>query len=67
MPLQSAAAVMADPMFRPSRMSFRQLLLVAFLAVAGLLAAVSLRGLYALDQLGTEGRAAECGRAKERK
>ena len=49
---------MADPMFRPSRMSFRQLLLVAFLAVAGLLAAVSLRGLYALDQLGTEGRAA---------
>ena len=45
-------------MFRPSRMSFRQLLLVAFLAVAGLLAAVSLRGLYALDQLGTQGRAA---------
>lgn len=45
-------------MFRPSRMSFRQLLLAAFLAIAALLAAVSLRGLYALEQLSTQSRAA---------
>lgn len=45
-------------MFRPSRMSFRQLLLAAFLAIATLLAAVSLRGLYALEQLSTQSRAA---------
>jgi two-component system, NtrC family, sensor histidine kinase GlrK len=45
-------------MFRLHRMSFRQLLLAAFLSIAGLLAAVSLRGLFALEDLIAQSRAA---------
>ncbi len=40
------------------RASFRQLLLVAFLLIAGFLAAASLGGLYTLDRLMEEGREA---------
>ena len=38
-------------MFSPQRRSFRQLLLVAFLLIAALLSAASLRGLYLLEGL----------------
>ena len=38
-------------MFSPQRYSFRQLLLVAFLLIAALLSAASLRGLYLLEGL----------------
>lgn len=40
------------------RLSFRQLLLVAFLTVAGVLGAVSLRGLYVFERLIEQSRAA---------
>lgn len=42
----------------PQRASFRQLLLLAFLLIAALLAAMSLRGLYTLDRLLSQSRAA---------
>lgn len=45
-------------MFRLHRLSFRQLLLAAFLSVAGLLAGVSLRGLFALEAQIEQSRAA---------
>ena len=48
----------APMLFSPHRASFRQLLLVAFLSVAGLLAAVSLRGLFTLERLLAQSRAA---------
>lgn len=38
-------------MFSPNRYSFRQLLLVAFLLIAALLSAASLRGLFSLESL----------------
>lgn len=43
-------------MFRLHRISFRQLLLVAFLLIAALLAAVSLRGLFTLERLMAQAR-----------
>lgn len=45
-------------MLRLHRMSFRQLLLLAFLLIAGLLGAVSLRGLFALESLIAQSRSA---------
>jgi two-component system sensor histidine kinase GlrK len=45
-------------MFTISRASFRQLLLVAFLLIAGLLAAASLGGLFTLERLLGQSRAA---------
>jgi two-component system sensor histidine kinase GlrK len=45
-------------MFTLHRASFRQLLLLAFLLIAGLLAAVSLRGLFTLERLMVQSRAA---------
>jgi two-component system sensor histidine kinase GlrK len=45
-------------MVRLHRLSFRQLLLLAFLSVAALLAAVSLRGLFALENLIAQSRSA---------
>src|ERR1700712_3100700 len=45
-------------MLIPQRASFRQLLLLAFLLIAALLAAMSLRGLYTLDRLLSQSRAA---------
>ena len=45
-------------MFALHRVSFRQLLLVAFLLIAGLLAAVSLRGLVTLERLMSQARQA---------
>jgi len=44
-------------LFSPHRASFRQLLLVAFLSVAGLLAGVALRGLFTLERLLQQSRA----------
>ena len=43
---------------RLPRLPFRQLLLVAFLAIAGLLAAVALRGVLTMEQLVVQGRQA---------
>lgn len=45
-------------MFTISRASFRQLLLVAFLLIAGLLAAASVGGLFTLERLLAQSRAA---------
>jgi len=45
-------------MFPLRRVSFRQLLLVAFLLIAGLLAAASLNSLFTLERLMTQSRAA---------
>ena len=47
---------MARAMVSLQRISFRQLLVVAFLLIAALLAAVSLRGLGTLDRLMTDSR-----------
>jgi two-component system sensor histidine kinase GlrK len=46
------------PPRRPLRLSFRQVLLVAFLLIAGLLAAASLGGLFTLERLMAQSRAA---------
>ena len=45
-------------MLNPRRASFRQLLVIAFLVIAALLAAVSMRGLSTLDQLLSQSREA---------
>ncbi|UXH78227.1 sensor histidine kinase [Roseateles amylovorans] len=45
-------------MFRLPRISFRQILLVGFLLIAGLLAAASLGGLLTLERLTSQGREA---------
>ncbi len=45
-------------MLNPRRASFRQLLVIAFLVIAALLAAVSMRGLATLDQLLSQSREA---------